>query len=615
MQNRGDIGAQNIADQINEAIQGSSQRDVAEAAGKAQLQKQSGDVVNSRMGQETGPMTKVFGDIMTTLTGITKNPLYDGAKQLAELLIQTFFLRKIAKNTDGLVPAAGKSDVQTGVLDKLKKKTDDKAATATTTLGNKPLVTTGGIPKPTPTVPGAVTPKTPLAMTLPMPAHAKNGPAPTPPMPKAGKAGLGSIVGKIPGVGNLGKVGSLVSSVLTGDITAVAGTLMETVVGSLTTAGPAAAAAAEGAVAAGGGMMAAAGGIAQSVLGALPGMLGLGAAVAAVWGAVEEGMTGNLAAAGLATQTDDIDTSKKGWMGDLTKMIWEKAGGMFWGAIRGVGAAITGGIDWLLHGIGVDTEDLFGGTLTNLFDIAFARITIGWKSFKKMVFGGYNAISKLFGGNWFGDTIKELDAEITTTEQSVSALQEDGKATLTSIGEANNKATEDAKKQGKKINVGVATSTKDLLAQAHQTVATAQAPAIAARDKAEAEAKKTVQATPVKAEDSLAPGETVMAKATPVQAAPVSPNAALATPGRQGRQNVTPPEVNKPQVEEDTDEAKKKALTVVGMKEALELLKKQLEVAQKMLDATTAKEDTQPGFLRHVLPTFPDTAELTRRAV
>jgi hypothetical protein len=614
MQNSGDVGAQNIADQINEAIQGSSQRDVAEVAGKAQLQKQSGDVVNSRMGQETGPLAQMMGNIMTTLTGITKNPLYDAAKQFAELIAgsvaQVLFLRKIAKNTDGLVPATGKEE-KGGLLDIFKKKettpTTPKTPpptgpTPTTTVGGKPIVT-GGIPKPLPTVPGAGVPK---GMTLPMPNMPKG-------VPMAG------ALGKLPG---LGKVATLAEAAITGDISTVATTLMETVIGSVATTAPAAIAGEGAVVAAGGGMATAAQGIASTLFGSLSSVLGLGMIVSAVWGALDELFTGNLAAAGAGTVAKEVDMSKKGWIWDMGQMVSDKINGMIIGAFHGIGAAVTGGLDFLLKGIGLDTEELLGGTLTNMFDRTFTEIQVAWRSTKAAFWDFLTSLVPSWAPDFIKNTFKgNADAakeEVKTGEATLKTLQEDGKATLSSIGEANQQAAADAKKQGKKLSGTVANSTKELLAQAHGAVAAAQAPLIAQAKKdqdAKTEATPAVQATPVKPEDSLTPGETVMAKATPVQATPVSPNAALATPGQQGRQKVTLPEVNKPQVEEDTDETKKKGMTVVGMKEALELLKKQLEVAQKMLDATTAKEDTQPGFLRSVLPTFPDTAELTRRAV
>ena len=625
MQNSGDIGAQNIADQIDELIRGSSQGQVAESSARAQLQKQAGGIENTGIGADTGPMAQMLGSIMTTLTGITKNPLYDGAKSLAdgakslaETLVQTFFLRKIAKNTDPGNNQGG------GIFDFFKKrdKLPDPGKTPPSPLGNKPLVGQRPTPKPAPR-------PTP-SMTHPMPGIGT-------PFPMAGK------LGKVPG---LGGAAATLASAVSGDLSGVAGTLIDTVISSTATTAPTAIAA-EGAVAAKGGAMSKTLNMLKTFVGGnLAGIFGKAlnftGIFGGVMGAVEEMFTGTLGSAfGNADVSTDFEMDKLGGLLRVGSWVITKVENMKNAFLRGIFTTFTGMADWLFKGLGIDLPDLIGGTFTNLFDKSFTMLAAGWDGVKSYFFDKAKGLFKWMGldsfSGVFGKWSAEADKAQETKFQTFDKLAADGTATLTSIGADAQKQAEDTKKAGKKITTGVAASTKELIAQARKTtveVQTAMQPApikSTATSTAPPEKQEPMRATgtavsatppeipvvqitipPVKDKKEQTGASAALEKTNPLK---LSQLAAIAAPGRAERPNVTQPEINKTQDDSNSGpENEKKVLTVAGMKEALDLLKKQLDIAQRMLDA--ANKDSAPAsFTRGLTPVFSDTTELTRRAI
>jgi len=566
MQNSGSVGIENIADAVTEQIQSSSQRDVAAASAQAQLQKQSGGVVNSELGALPTVMEKTFGQVMTAMSGIAQNPLFDGAKMIAQLLVQT----ALAVKSVGLLSVI---------------------AAASTAKGGK----VGGMLEGVKTIFG----------------RGSRGTAPGPGAP------LGGTVNAQPGGGGPGRGrrrrrgrgggGGAVAGIGAGIVTEMTG--MD--VGGLA-----------GAPDAGGDLVSVAtksGGIAniaKTIGGAVWGNIGSilkgGAILAAVWGAAEEMFTGNLAAAGLATASEDFNVGDKGWIPKMAGMLWEKGSAMIYGAIRGIGTAVTGAIDGILNGFGVDLVDEWGFSATNMFDRIFINMAIAWKDWKLLIMKGWSGIASLFGISFLEDNIKDTEKEIATSKESLAILEKDGAATLTTIGESTQKEIAKQKAGSKRTSAEVSKSIPQLLQQASKTAATASSAAFAAE-----EANKDKDGAPIKA---TAANQTAVENAKKTAQVDVSTSqtpAQVAEPTQQRRPSVTSPEVNSTAAALTTSSGKgaeTEGTAALGMKEVIDLLQKQLDVAQKQLVALTDMEAPSTGALTAIgRAVFPSTTTLVDR--
>jgi hypothetical protein len=546
MQNTGSVGIENIADAVTEQIQSSSQRDVANASLQAQLQKQAGGVANAELGAQPSAMEKTFGQLMTAASGIAQNPLFDGAKMITQLVVQT----ALAVKSVGLLSVI---------------------AAASTAAGGK----VGGMLEGVKTIFG----------------RGSRGTAPGPGAP------LGGTVNAQPGGGatgrgrrrRRGRGGAGGAGAVAGISAGIVSEMTGMDVGGLA-----------GAADAGGDLVSVAtksGGIAniaKTIGGAVWGNIGNvlkgGAILAAVWGAASEMFTGNLAAAGLATASEDFNVGDKGWIPKMAGLLWEKGSAMIYGAIRGIGTAVTGAIDGIFNGFGVDMVDVFGGTMTNLFDRAFINMAIAWKDWKLLIMKGLSGAASWFGVDMFKDNIKDTEKEIATSKQSLAILEKDGAATLTTIGESTQKEIAKQKAGSKRTSAEVSKSIPQLLQQASKTAATASSAAFATEA-----TQKTAQVD-------------VSTSQTPAQ---------VAEPTQQRRPSVTSPEVNKTAAALTTSSGKgaeTEGTAAPGMKQVIDLLQKQLDVAQKQLVALTDMEAPSTGALTAIgRAVFPSTTTLVDR--
>lgn len=174
-------------------------------------------------------------------------------------------------------------------------------------------------------------------------------------------------------------------------------------------------------------------------------------------GGIMEAFTGDLNAA------LNADDGKKSWFDDgvsgfVTKAMG-KIGDVIGGMIRGFATGITGLGDIVIDLWNATVGKLFGGmainlggTLTNFFDQAWTSTMIMFKKMKLQ-------IAQFFNMN---DTASDIQKDIDVAKKSQAALKADGQATLTTIGDANQKMTDAQKAAGVESSKNIDAATKSV---------------------------------------------------------------------------------------------------------------------------------------------------------
>jgi hypothetical protein len=318
-------------------------------------------------------------------------------------------------------------------------------------------------------------------------------------------------------------------------------------------------------------------GIAGKIFGSLGKFLKGGFIISAIFGAVEELFTGNLGAATGSEALKDIDFGKAGWLWTLFGNVFSKLGDMLAGAIRGIATSVTDLADFVLNAIGVDTQELFGATLTNLFDRTFTAVLAGWEGFKSWLYNGLGHIAERLGldslGGWLSKKGDQAEEAKKKDLDSLERLEKDGSATLSSIGAAANKTAAATKKSADQIGVNsalVVNGLDGLASSAQSTVQSAQAN---------------------------------MAKNQANQ---------VATPGPTPVQNVNQPDVNTDKTQDNT--AKQTSSTsgsstlALGVADMIAVLQQQLDVAKQTLAVLSVPKESDTKYSRIDMP---NTSSLT----
>ena len=290
------------------------------------------------------------------------------------------------------------------------------------------------------------------------------------------------------------------------------------------------------------------------------------AIVGRLWGAVEELITGNLGAAFGEAESFNVDFGKSGWLTSLGSFVFSKLDDMVLSIFRGAATIFTGIGDAIIHALGVEdfVTSVLGGTLTNTFDRILAGAIEAWKTVKIGAMETINGITGVLGFKVFDDkTIQDAHKELDETIETRAKLQKDGNATLTSIGENNNKVLEAQKEAAKKAADATRVATTALKDNVVHGI-----------DTLTASAQRTVSA---------------------VQATPSGTTSQVAMPQPTKQPGVVPPEVNTASKTQDEKSEKTETLTSSksgpATEETVMVLKQQLQVLQQMLAYWVNKED------------------------
>lgn len=545
MQNSGNIQAEFLAEKMSELLDSTPQGEVQKAAGKALLQTESGKPQNVDMGQTTSPLLQKVGEALTTLSGFMKNPLADAMVTFGSMLISMGVQAALLGKILGAVKALKGTDIDAD------KATPGKGAPKT----KAPATKGAGVA-------GAATTVATTVDTGGVDADVKKTEKATVDGAKKKGKGFGKSLLSLPGK----IVGSIFGLNVLDDLNFDANG--DTIEKDPKVKGGIMAVAKKGA-----------GALFRGILKAT----GIGLAVTALWGAVEEMFSGNIGAAFGEAESINWDTTKPGWMIEVVKGIFGKVDDMALAALRGVGKFLLEGIGFISHGLGFDIEEYLGRSLTNLLDEGLTQLTLMWKNTKIWLMEKFN-----FGGI-FDDNIKEAKAEKTESEKTLQKLKSDKDATLTSIGEKNNEVINAQKDAAKKAAAETSKATAVLKDNVTFGI-----------DSLAAAANRTVQ------------GVQAAGKSTQTATAEPAKQTAVATPEPTKQASVTPPEVNKPQVAQSTSsEADKKRLTTAeveqrlneaglqpGENETVLVLKQQLQILQQMLAYWTNQEDVAETLLK-----------------
>lgn len=279
-----------------------------------------------------------------------------------------------------------------------------------------------------------------------------------------------------------------------------------------------------------------------------------------------------------AVATAAIGGVKELWTGEMAKQLGMGDGifGRLYAALLAGVNTVVGGltgvfddaINWLFKGLGIN----FTVNTTKMVDMATILVSEMWrwiaKSFLRAAATMLGSVTSIFGLD--APFVKSMNAEADAIEKGLEEsaktrkeLWETDGATLKSMGEK--------QAEGQKV----------------------------VAEKLEASAAKI----------STAESKTVMGMESLASAALSTAQAAqVATPGPTARSTVTPPEVNKAQVE-DKKEAVKTTAQVDSMAAVLTVLQQQLDVAKQQLLAMTGKKEEPAIQLSR--PTFQSTADMT----
>ncbi len=498
MMNSGNIQSEYIAEKLDENLQSTNYGALQKAAAAAVTQTQSGPVANADIGKTTSQVQQDIGQLLTTLSGFMKNPLADAmvtfGSMLAQTLVQTFFLARIARNTDP----------------------SNRLLAATPTGGRTPPDMMG------PNKPGW---REAPGRRLKIETNRTFAQSPVVNAFKDSYAAIKSVL-------------TSGSRMITGYVTGVKGTIQ--------TLGPTVGIISEIALAAQKGW--------QLLVSAAVGIKNIfvkGGPIGMAFGFIEELFTG--------------EATKFLALGDgLGSRLLGAVIAGFNSFFTGITRLVDDGINWVMEGLGLS----FRSNITKLFDVATSYLTDGVKLVLAGLVKTLAAGLKFFGfkdAPWV-KSLKETEQGLYKSIEESSAnrekLMETEGATMRSLGEQQIKAQKEA-----------ADKTKTLAKVTTDNV-------VYSLDNLAASAQRTVQA---RAADTA--------------------TAQVAMPGPTKQSNVTPPEVNKPQVEAKEKRAEeaaqaKEALGPTGSEEMILVLKQQVQILQQMLAYWTQQEDLSEVLLK-----------------
>ena len=578
MMNSGQIGIENIAEQLEAQAPGAF-ANIAKAAGLGKLTKESGPVRNKDIGVATEEFGQAVGKFATAVNGLIKSPLYDALKSIGTIFggLAAFALAK--KGMGILLGKAGKAAPAAKVASKAMGTVGVAEAEAAgqglggrlaSSIGDALSNTINFIKKPLEGLRGIATAN--IGSLEGIGYAIGNAVGST---IKTFKSIPGAVVSMGSKVASMGaSMGSSLTSVAEQGINYVKtfaaiakdGGLSKTEL--LIQEG--------GAALKGAGKMAAVGleGLSGVVKGAGAFFKGVfGPELGFIFGAIEEMFTGEMASSlGLGD----------GIFGRLLGVVVAGFNSIF----TGVSRLFDDVLNWLFEGLGINVKV----NTTKFFDYITGGIVDGWKLISLLLMKGLASMLEGVMG-MFGikapfvqrlrDSADELEANLEKSYAAREKMWADD-STLREVGEKNLKAE-------KKL-----------------------------ADEASKQADRVVASTSkvVNGMDALATSALSTATSAQMQAAGVASNAAaqVATPGQTTRQQVTPPDVNKAQVEEKKVGAADKtaeALKTAGMQDVIAVLQQQLDIAKQLLAATLKNEPEQDTRLART--PLPSTAELTQQ--
>ena len=281
------------------------------------------------------------------------------------------------------------------------------------------------------------------------------------------------------------------------------------------------------------------------------GFLGRTGIISAVIGGAIELFTGDLAS---ALNADDGSTWFGGGLKGLVSKTLGKIGDVLGGMIHGFATGITGLGDMILDVWNWSIGSFFDGmkieldhSLTNLFDQSWTSIMIMFKELQVKV------------KKFFGLDTKDIEADIAVAKKSRDTLEKDGTATLTSIGDNNQKLTAEQKAAADKTTKNIASATKNVGIAAGVITSTQGltqrilADSAGVRDqqtKSVADAAKATSMVLPDADAQLDAAADLKAQRERATASPAEQKridrVTMATPGQTQRTGVTDPTLNKP---------------------------------------------------------------------
>jgi hypothetical protein len=254
----------------------------------------------------------------------------------------------------------------------------------------------------------------------------------------------------------------------------------------------------------------------------------------------------------------------------------------FNGIFTSVSRVFDDSINWLMAGLGIN----FKVNTTKFFDYITGGIVDGWKMIGSILLKTLaNIISSITG--IFGikapfvqslrDNADSLDESLAKSSAARKEMWNTEGATLRTIGE-------------KQLAAGEVTANKaDIQAT---RIASATSKTVSGMDSLVASAQGTVAA----AQAGIPTGQMT---------------SQIATPGQMDRASVTPPEVNKVQVEDKKpDDTKTVSMQADNMAAVLTVLQQQLDIAKQQLAVLVSKKEPEP-MAQLTRSSLPSTADMT----
>jgi hypothetical protein len=566
MENSDNIQTQNIAEQVKANAPGHLTR-ILDAAGQAKLTTDSGPVKNKDFGTATGEFGKSVGIFASAVEGIFKNPLWKGLVEVGKIF-GSFAAGIIAQK--GLAAVLGGGKAKGAAMAATKGGTVTKAAlsegkSAASGIGD---ILTNMVSNM----------KNPLQM---MRDFATKDIGSLEGIGRGVGKGVGSIVRGVKSVPSafmsVGKGIASSGSSIVSSASEYAG-WFTSILKDGAAAGKEGMTATELIVQEGGALLKGAG---KTLLGGFEGVAGIvkgagsmfkavfGPELGFIFGAVEELFTGEM--------TKALDLGD-GIFGRILGAVIAGFNGIFTSVTR----LFDDAANWLFEGLGIN----FKVNTTKFFDYITGGIVDGWKMIGsillKTLANIIESITGIFGikapfVKSLRDNADSLDASLAKSSEAREQMWNTEGATLQSVG------------------------AKQL--EAEKTLA----------DKADAQASRVVTATSktVNGMDSLvAAAQSTIASAQAGMPAGQTP-AQVATPGQTDRASVTPPEVNKTQVEDKKkDDAKTVSTQADNMSAVLAVLQQQLDIAKQQLAVMTGKKEPEPA-IQLARSTLPSTADMT----
>ena len=449
--NSGNVNQENIAEQLQSSLDSSGIGNLLRTAGNVDLQTQSGQAgVNKDFATGTSNLIKATGRLMSWLDGIEKNPVasaISGALGSAAFSLglgaaigRILSRGRLGPPTPGAGPAAGGAG---GLLERLF----GGRAGGLDGAG-------GGPPRPgaiRTTIQGA---RDVISGAWDILTRITNFRTLGPTLAQAGQSILGafqSVSGAATGAlssaasfarGLIGSVSSFTNAlqvsyqILRGTGSSALGAI-GTIVGDLSAT-----------------LSGTLGGALKTIFTGAFGFLGRTGIISAVIGGAMELFTGDLAS---ALNAEDESTWFGGGLKGLVSKTLGKIGSVLGGMIRGFATGITGLGDMILDVWNWSIGSFFDGmkieldhSLTNLFDQSWTSIMIMFKELQVKV------------KKFFGLDTKDIEADIAVAKKSRDTLEKDGTATLTSIGDNNQKLSAEQKAAADKTTKNIASATKNI---------------------------------------------------------------------------------------------------------------------------------------------------------